>query len=336
MLALYRSGRQTEALESHRVHRQALVRELGLEPGRPLQQLEQQILRQDPTLDPPEAALGTRQHRRRLTLVAGAAVGLAAAVFVVGGNAGASATAVLANSVAAIDPHTNRVVADVQVGGGPSWIAAGAGSVWVLNERDQTISQIDARQRGLVRTFSIGAIPAAIGVVDGALWVAGAGRSGSLLRLDPQGVVVEQIPMTDRNVARLARRTQLEIGGSVWLSSNLDNDLARVNPITGTHTLVSVGSSATIINGVAVGGGSVWVTDRGSNQLWQIDPITPTRSGPSPSGRPPLESRTATDQSGSPTPPTAPLAASTHSKAKQPQQSASAKPPQANSRSRTG
>jgi len=51
MLALYRSGRQAEALQAYRDARSALVDELGIEPGRRLQELEQAILRQDPSLD---------------------------------------------------------------------------------------------------------------------------------------------------------------------------------------------------------------------------------------------------------------------------------------------
>jgi DNA-binding SARP family transcriptional activator len=51
MLALYRSGRQAEALESYQRTRAALVEELGIEPGRRLRELHQAILRQDPGLD---------------------------------------------------------------------------------------------------------------------------------------------------------------------------------------------------------------------------------------------------------------------------------------------
>ena len=56
MLALYRSGRQAEALDAYRAARSALVDELGVEPGRELQELHQQILEQDATLDLPAAA----------------------------------------------------------------------------------------------------------------------------------------------------------------------------------------------------------------------------------------------------------------------------------------
>ena len=52
MLALYRSGRQTEALETYRRFRRTLSEELGLEPGPELQRLERSILRQDESLAP--------------------------------------------------------------------------------------------------------------------------------------------------------------------------------------------------------------------------------------------------------------------------------------------
>src|SRR5439155_25890016 len=52
MLALYRSGRQAEALDVYRDARRTFVEELGIEPSPALQQLEQAILRQDPGLEP--------------------------------------------------------------------------------------------------------------------------------------------------------------------------------------------------------------------------------------------------------------------------------------------
>ena len=50
MLALYRSGRQADALEIYRAGRSLLVDELGLEPGPELQELERAILTHDPEL----------------------------------------------------------------------------------------------------------------------------------------------------------------------------------------------------------------------------------------------------------------------------------------------
>jgi DNA-binding SARP family transcriptional activator/class 3 adenylate cyclase/tetratricopeptide (TPR) repeat protein len=75
MLALYRSGRQAEALAAYQEARRALVEELGIEPGKPLRDLHQAMLNQDPALDlpareearapeEPEAALGQQTPPR--------------------------------------------------------------------------------------------------------------------------------------------------------------------------------------------------------------------------------------------------------------------------------
>lgn len=53
MLALYRCGRQAQALEAFQQARRALVEELAVEPGETLRELEQAILRQDPSLQAP-------------------------------------------------------------------------------------------------------------------------------------------------------------------------------------------------------------------------------------------------------------------------------------------
>ena len=51
MLALYRCGRQAEALEAYRHARSTLVGEIGIEPSAELRDLHEAILRQDPSLD---------------------------------------------------------------------------------------------------------------------------------------------------------------------------------------------------------------------------------------------------------------------------------------------
>jgi DNA-binding SARP family transcriptional activator len=51
MLALYRSGRQAEALDAYRAARRELAEDLGLEPSEELKRLERAILRQDPALE---------------------------------------------------------------------------------------------------------------------------------------------------------------------------------------------------------------------------------------------------------------------------------------------
>jgi DNA-binding SARP family transcriptional activator len=84
MLALYRSGRQAEALQTYQDGRRLLVDELGIEPSRDLQQLHGAILRQESGLQAPGAAPTTTDHFEqvvealfagRLVTVLGADVG---------------------------------------------------------------------------------------------------------------------------------------------------------------------------------------------------------------------------------------------------------------------
>ena len=53
MLALYRDGRQSEALEAYHEARAALIEQIGVEPGPALKRLQGQILTHDPALDAP-------------------------------------------------------------------------------------------------------------------------------------------------------------------------------------------------------------------------------------------------------------------------------------------
>ena len=92
MLALYRCGRQAEALEVYRAGRATFVDELGIEPGPALRELEAKILAQSPELAPPAAprrparrprsepaAPAARSRRRAVGLAALIAGGAAAA-----------------------------------------------------------------------------------------------------------------------------------------------------------------------------------------------------------------------------------------------------------------
>ena len=62
MLALYRSGRQAEALGAYQDTRRALVDELGIDPSRSLQQLHASILRQEAGLEPAAPLLSVGDH----------------------------------------------------------------------------------------------------------------------------------------------------------------------------------------------------------------------------------------------------------------------------------
>ena len=76
---------------------------------------------------------------------------------------GKRSVAVAANSLAAIDPSGERVVADVPVGGTPTAISAGEGALWVLNADDQTVSRVDLATHA-VKTFGSGGVPVDLAV----------------------------------------------------------------------------------------------------------------------------------------------------------------------------
>jgi DNA-binding SARP family transcriptional activator len=87
MLALYRSGRQADALDLYRRTRELFVNELGIEPGPALRELEQAVLRQDSELRVPprrrravSADEPPPRHRWPTVLAAAAALLVAAAV----------------------------------------------------------------------------------------------------------------------------------------------------------------------------------------------------------------------------------------------------------------
>jgi DNA-binding SARP family transcriptional activator/tetratricopeptide (TPR) repeat protein len=72
LLALYRSGRQVDALEEYRAARETLVEELGIDPSPELQRLEQAILRHDPSLDarrPAPSLPGEPERRKTVTVL---------------------------------------------------------------------------------------------------------------------------------------------------------------------------------------------------------------------------------------------------------------------------
>jgi DNA-binding SARP family transcriptional activator len=93
MLALYRAGRQADALDLYRRTRDLFVNELGIEPGPGLRELEQAVLRQDTALRAPprrprparEPAAEPLRPRRQWPLVVAA---LAAILLATGAIAG--------------------------------------------------------------------------------------------------------------------------------------------------------------------------------------------------------------------------------------------------------
>ena len=185
MLALYRSGRQVDALDAYQEGRRVLQDEFGLEPGKELRDLEAAILRQDEALSPdrpvpaaePEQPPPTRRLSRRAVVAAGLG-GLAAVSLGVGVTAvrsrGSSGTQVQPGSVGVVDPDARKVVAEIPVGFSSPLIAAGEGAVWLLDPRGSTLTRIDPETNDAVRRRGIHAdgVPMALAVGEGSVWIA--------------------------------------------------------------------------------------------------------------------------------------------------------------------
>jgi DNA-binding SARP family transcriptional activator len=277
LLALYRSGRQADALAAYRSTRRRLAEDLGIEPGDELRRLEQAILRHDPSLEPAPPPHRKQIGRRRR--VVGAALGLGAAVLVAAAalavwqlrdTPAASGSIVLAgNSVAVIDPATARAVGEVPIGGRPAGIALGAGSVWVGNRDAKTLVRIDPDAREIVRTIGLGAQPAGLAFGAGDIWVV-TEPDGTVLRVDP-GIndVVARIPVPQGK--DLCCQARLRFGtAEAWVSRH--GDLIRIDPAKNRATKLT--SVDDWVWSVTYGDGAVWAVIGIPRRIDRIDPRT--------------------------------------------------------------
>jgi YVTN family beta-propeller protein len=283
MLALYRSGRQAEALERYASGRRALADELGIEPGGALRDLERRILTQDPALGPPPAAdappppaaVPARQRSRRATalgrpraLIALGAVVLAVAAGLgiwLAARGGDSATAAIpGDSVALIDPASGRAEAPIEVGGSPAEIALTPGAVWVGDVSGGALKRIDPEAGTVVQTIPLGGGPDGIAAGDGAVWATN-GLASTLVRVSPETNAIVQtvrVPSGPRGVASGE--------GAVWVASRYARTVTRVDGASGRVAwTVPVGGSPI---GIAVGAGAVWVTNETDASVSRIDP----------------------------------------------------------------
>ncbi len=292
MLALYRSGRQAEALQTYQEGRRALAEELGLEPSANLQELERRILEHDPELAAPERPPRPRilpaaawRHPRRFVLV-GALILVAAVAAAAYQTTRGGAEPVTTAGVVALDPGSGEVRDRIALGTAPSRVAVGNGAIWVVDADDRTISRIDSETRA-VRTFSTSATPIDVAVSDGAVWVANAPtdpRSGasedwlpaSLSRLDPDtGQVVQTIelrPAPGGHIPDVFPGVSVQhiavSGDDVWVI-NRDLSVSRIDPAS--NRVVARIKDLKAVN-IAAGDGEVWVV--AEDGLAEIDPGT--------------------------------------------------------------
>ena len=294
MLALYRCGRQAEALEVYRAARSVMSDELGLEPGPALRKLEASILRQDVVLDAPEPQTATGgiatqapptpqprlpggegdsikprsvrepNLRRRVGMLAVSMLIVVAVVTaaLITASRGSRAPHATANTIAVIDSRHAAVSGVLNAGGPPGAIAAGAGAIWETDTADGLLLQIDPARHEIER-IPVGRNPTGVAVGGGEVWV------------------VNQLDRTLSEVNGRAFRqvATFRVGtgaaavaygyGSVWVANAVDDTISRIDPNRGPIATIPLTGQP---GGIAVGVEGVWVTSVSTGQLLLIDP----------------------------------------------------------------
>ena len=269
MVALYRCGRQADALETYGDARRALLDKLGVEPGPALRELQAAILRQAPELAPsphswPRPA---RPPRRRIALLALGGVLLASAAVAAGllaaGERGQDGARLGPEAVAALDLESGSVKHAVDVGPSPSRLAVGGRTLWVTNADGHSVSRVDLDDHAVRQTVPVGHGPAGLAVAEGAVWVANS-RDGTVSRVDADtNKAVQTIPVG-------ADPTGVAAGaGAVWVANAGEQSISRIDPRTGDPTKLAVDAEPTEL---AVGAGGVWMTSSRNGTVSQIDP----------------------------------------------------------------
>ncbi len=272
MLALYRSGRQADALDAYRQGRAQLQNELGLEPGPALRELEQAILVQDPSLGSPSRPSTplTRGRRRRwliaaviVTVVSGVAAGLVL-------TRGAAAPSVEPHTLVKIDAATNEIVDVIPVGREPGDVAVVGRYVFVSSELDATLTRVEIDSGDLTTTGAGGADAGLAGVGDRFVWVASRSQA-RVTRINAdylRPIDFVRIP-GDLNFAFVAVG-----GGSLWVSHYPSSAVLRYR-LRSLQLERRYGFDffETPVE-VTYGFGSAWIGLGGSQSLFRIDAVT--------------------------------------------------------------
>jgi DNA-binding SARP family transcriptional activator/streptogramin lyase len=300
MLALYRCGRQAEALATYRDGRRRMNDELGLELGPELRELETKILAQSPELAAPAkprrraprehgersdagAARGRRLHPAYAIIVAAALLGGAALAAVLRSDDGAGASRSVAldlakDSLVAFSPRGGGPQAAIPLPGRPTSMAIAGGRVFVATVDSTTLTVVDARTRRIVRVAPLHGTPAAVAAAGDHAWVADR-RRGVVVRFEAgyerptARVAYPRAPARASGPAGLNVREPVSIasdGGAVWVTDGSQH-VTRIDARSGAVAQFPAGRT---LDGVVSGAGAVWAFSSKSATVVRIDPRT--------------------------------------------------------------
>jgi YVTN family beta-propeller protein len=297
MVALYRCGRQADALEAYRAGRSLLVEELAVEPGPQLKKLQLAVLEQDTALDLPrlaarqdaapppavptgqaatgepssEAAAPLRHRRwpRRAVLALGVAAALAALAALVPLARPVTASVPLnGDLLALISPGDGAVRATVPLQAPPTDVAAGSGSLWATEADAGLVVRVDPERRAVAAAIPVGTQPSRVVAAGGQVWVLDR-ADRTLSRIDPQTDTVAQTITLGGQPSDV-----LLSAGMLWVASRGDGTVLRIDPGTGRiEGVVRTGGDP---SGLAAADGAVWAATDTTGTVARIDARTGT------------------------------------------------------------